>query len=122
MLRLTDEEEPVREVDWRVYELEPPEAEGVRLVEVEPAVRRTTSSLPVRPLPDVRTAPDWVVPVRPVTTRAEELPVLTSVRRVLLSVVRPDVTPVREEAVAVACGRGVTLLPVGRVEAPAEVR
>ena len=73
-------------------------------------LRRTTSSLPVRLLPDERTAPEVEV-VRPVTTRLEEVRlVLPSERRVEVLPVRLTVVPVRELDVAA--------LPVpGRVEA-----
>lgn len=78
--------------------------------ELPPVLRRTTSSLPVRLLPDERTVPEVEV-VRPVTTRLEEVRlVLPSTRRVEVLSVRLVVVPVRELDVAA--------LPVpGRVEA-----
>ena len=78
--------------------------------ELPPVLRRTTSSLPVRLLPDERTAPEVEV-VRPVTTRLEEVRlVLPSTRRVEVLSVRLVVVPARELDVAA--------LPIpGRVEA-----
>ena len=78
--------------------------------ELPPVLRRTTSSLPVRLLPDERTVPE-IEEVRPVTTRLEEVRlVLPSTRRVEVLSIRLVVVPVRELDVAA--------LPVpGRVEA-----
>ena len=80
-------------------------------------LRRTTSSFdPVRLLLDERTAPAAldVAPVRPVTTRTEELPVREEavdepVREAL------DVLPEPRLDVPTSCGSR-------RVEAPADVR
>ena len=48
--------------------------EELRLTEEEPVLRRiTASSAPERLLPDVRTALDELEPVRPVTTRTDDV-------------------------------------------------
>ena len=72
----------------------------LRLTEEEPVLRRTASSfVPVRLLLDERTAPAAldVDPVRPVTTRTDEL-------------------PVREEAVDEPVREALDILPEPRLE------
>ena len=116
------EVELLREVEERLYELrELPLVTGVRLTEeeLEPVLRRSISSLPVRLLPDERTTcvEDDDAPVRLVTTRTEELrSVPLYVRRVAA-----PLSPVRDEDDAFeACLSASS--PCRRVEAFAEVR
>ena len=70
----------------------------LRLTDEEPVLRRNNSSLPVRLLPDERTALDERELLPPVTTRAEELRLEPlSIRRVEPLPERSAATPVRDE-------------------------
>ena len=88
----------------------------LRLTEEVPVPRRTTSSLRVLDADDAE-------PVRPVTTRTEELRLEPlSIRRVAPSEVRvADAVPVRVAPVATEPREAISLVP-RREEATSEVR
>ena len=89
----------------------------LRFTEEEPVLRRTTSSFyPTRQPLDERTAPEAldVDPVRPVTTRTEELPVREETVEVPVREAPDALTELRLDAPEACESR--------RVEAPADVR
>ena len=74
--------------------------EELRLTDEEPVLRRmTASSAPERLLPDVRTALDELEPVRPVTTRTEDVRSLPEREDAAVDPVREAVDAPRLDAV-----------------------
>ena len=74
--------------------------EELRLTEEEPVLRRMTASFaPERLLPDVRTALDVLEPVRPVTTRTEDVRSLPEREDAAVDPVREAVDAPRLDAV-----------------------